>query len=270
MLWIGILFLAATGIGLSQTPAPISPSDEAALVSVWKLHLDATNDHSRAIGACQEFRKRPTVGSLGLVADGLAAWHYLAINDATAATNLLEKMLNQSTDPLGKAGTAMAKRWLTRLDREKVRLALKHIYRAAIEFPPSLDAMKTLTPEKRGPATDRWGQTWSYRLTEFKSPKLKDLRGQRYELQSAMLGADSDFAKAMERPYAGKINLKPGKLIGTSPGRETVEFTTTDQNPQKAVLSVGSDASGLSFPFLGSAILILSDGDHWAVLPRPR
>ena len=267
LLLAGLLF-AGTNTGFCQ--ALVSPTDEAALLSVWKVHLQATNDHAKVVTACQEFQKKSSDSPLGPVAGGIAAWHLLKLNDTAAASAVLENMLSPQDSPIGKAGSSMAKRWLTRLDREKVRLALKSLYRASIEFPSSLDAMKMLPEIQRGPFTDRWGQTWSYHLTEFKSPKLKDLRGQRYELRSAILGADSDFGEAIKVPYTGKINLKPVKIVVKSPGRDTVEFVTTDEKPQKSVLTVGAESGGLSFPFTGSSILILSDGDHWALLPAPR
>ena len=264
-----ILLLAGAGAGSGQTPP--SPAEEAALVSAWKVHLAATNDHPKVVSACQEFRKKSPASQFGVVADGLAAWHLLQANEPAAATNLLEKMLGLGqTDQIGKAGMTMARRWLTRLDRERVKLALKQLYRKDIEFPPSLEAMRGLPAAQRGPFTDRWGQTWSYRLTEFKSPNLKNLRGQRYELQSAMLRADSDLAEALKRPYAAKINLKAVKLISASPGKEAVEFVTTDEKQQKTVLTVGTDVGGVTFLFLGSGLLILSDGDSWAVLPKAK
>ena len=268
LLLAGLFLVAGTNAAFCQSQTPAA--EEAALGAIWKLHLEATNDHSKVISACQTFKSKSPASLLSPVVDGLAAWHLLKINDAAAATGILEKMLSSPSEAVNKAGAIMAKRWLTRLDREKVRLALKYIYREAIEFPPTLDAMKTLPEAKRGPMVDRWGQTWSYRLTEFKSPNLKNLRGQRYELRSAMLAADSDLAQALARPYAAKINFKADKVIVASPGNETVEFVSTDEKPRKVVLSRGTEADGLSFSFIGSSLVVLSDGDYWTVLPRPK
>ena len=267
-----VVIVMAACAAAAEVRAQGSPAakEEAALIVVWKVHLENTNDHAKVLAACEDFRKKSTNSVFRPVCDGLAAWHALQINEPAAAVSLLEPMLKSQGDALGKVVNTMAKRWLTRLDREKVKLALKRLYRQNIEFPPSLDAMKSLPEADQGPFVDRWKQTWIYRLAEFKSPQFKNLRGQKYELQSAALKTDSDLAAALKAPYAARLSLKPSKLLSASPGKETVEFVTSDENPKKVILTAGTESEGMSFPFAGTGMLILSDGDYWAILPRPR
>jgi len=175
----------------------------------------------------------------------------------------------------------MGRRWLTRLDREKVRGALAAYYRQAIEYPINLQPLKKATPSSAGalrpgepdgkesplPLTDRWGAPWQYQLAAFKV--IKVARGQRYLLQSKTLGESSDLAKALERPYAGRILLQPVSLTIAGGGAQNVVFQTPGAQPEKILLSEGSQAAGITLTYIGARILILCDGDHWRVVPKP-
>jgi len=269
MVMVALLVSLAGATGIrAQTTSPAA--DEPRLLALWKYHIENTNEHAKVIASCDEFRKKSPKSVFLPVCDGLAAWHALQINEPETAIPIFERMAAAEATPLNKAGSTMARRWLTRLDREKVKTALKFLYRKNIAFPATLDAMKTLPAAQQGPFVDRWKQTWNYRLVGFKSPVFKNARDQKYELQSAALGPDSDLKMAMEVPYASKVNLKPGKIISASPGKETIEFSTTDEKAQKSMLSVGSDSGAISFPYMGPSLIILSDGDHWSVIPRSK
>jgi len=257
--------LATAAAALTSLRAQTARPNESGLAAVWKLNISESNDHARVASACGEFRKASPSDPLAWVADGIGAWRWLKAGDTSTAATVFERMAAApQTDPMGKAAAVMAKRWLTRLDREKVRFALKLMYRKNIEFPPSLEDLRMLPEQFQPPYTDRWGQKWSYRLVEFKH--LKGIRGQKYELISASLGASSDLETALAVPYASRIPLKPSRVIGGGAGSEAIEFATTDGTNEKKVLNVGSESDGIRFPYRGASLLVLSDGDHWLVI----
>ena len=164
----------------------------------------------------------------------------------------------------------MGRRWLTRLDREKVRNALAAYYRNAIEYPINLQPLKKTMPsakESTLPLADRWGAPWQYQLAAFKI--IKGTRGQRYLLQSKTLLESSDLAKALERPYADRILLQPVALTISGNGAQNVVFQTPGDQPEKILLSEGGQAAGVTLAYIGAHILILCDGDHWRVVTKP-
>ena len=169
--------------------------------------------------------------------------------------------------PIMIAGAEMGRRWLTRLDREKVRSALAVYYRNAIEYPINLQPLKKTIKDAPLPLTDRWGTPWQYQLAAFKIIKVAP--GQRYRLQSKTLGETSDLAAALERPYAGRILLQPRSLVISGGGAQNVVFQTPGDRPEKILLSEGGQATGVTLTYIGVHILILCDGDHWRVVIKP-
>ena len=265
-----ILIIAACFVSVSAIAQGPTVAEETAFLALWKSHVDNTNDHPKALAACDEFRQKNPNNYFRPVCEGVAAWHLLSQNELEAARPLLEEMNTGRSDAISKAAGTMAKRWLSRIDRESVKQALKALYRKNVEFPASLEAVKELPEADRPPMVDRWKQPWAYKLTTFKSANLKSLRGQKYELQCVLLAQDSDLMKAITRPYAMKMDLKLSRMISTSPGRESAEFTTAEEKPRKLTISVGSDEDGISFPYIGRSFILLSDGDYWAILRRSR
>jgi len=257
--------------------------DEKALWLLWKRHINNSGKHEELAAACDKLVKQAPHDPLAAVTRGIAAWHLLKAGRTDTAATLLEGMISNAgqggsslnvpgrsamTDCLREAALSMARAWLTRIDREQVKRALQKLYVREIEYPESLDAIASLAEEMRLPPIDRWGEPWSYRLVTFR--RLKGLHGQKYELQSAALGKHSDLWQSLEIPYGSRIRLKPVKILSSASGKETVQFVISDESRKHVVLSLGTEADSIFFAHSGSNILILSDGFHWMVLPKPK
>lgn len=266
------LFIMAghTALGASET-------QEKSLWTLWSLQTNTSARHEDIVAACQQMQKASPTNPLLPVGQGLAAWHSLHLGKTNEAFVLLSEMAAVATataaaptTPTAMAGAEMGRRWLTRLDREKVRGALAAYYRNAIEYPINLQPLKKTMPGEKDlplPLADRWGAPWQYQLAAFKV--IKGARGQRYLLQSKTLGESSDLAKALERPYAGRILLQPVSLTISGGGVQNVVFQTPGDRPEKILLSEGGQATGVTLTYIGVKILILCDGDHWQVIPAP-
>ncbi len=259
--WTGLaVIMAAMMTCNAQTPA----ADERGLWQVWAASTNAGGEHAAVVASCKAFRDKAPQDPLGCVAAGLEAWHLLKMGDTNEAIALFEPLsvVPANATYLQKAGAEMARSWLTRLDREKVRIALKKIYAKNIEFPPSLEVLKTLKPALVPALTDRWGKPWVYRL---ESP-IKGMTAQQYVLESAGLGGKSDLAKMLALPYAGQITLDPVRLSPVS--ADTIEFATPDG--KSSFLQEGGGSAGITFAYLGTNLIVLSDGNHWRVEIKPQ
>lgn len=256
---IGLLVGLASGMTCrAQSPAP----DERGLWKVWVASTNSVSDHAAVVAACREFKVKAPQDPLIVVASGMEAWHLLKMGDTNVARTLLEPMSSvpENATSIQTAGAEMARSWLTRLDREKVRAALKKIYVRDLEFPASLEAIKTLKIAKLPPFTDRWGKPWIYRQKSV----VKDMVAQQYILESNRLGALSDVAKALALPYASRITLEPARLVNDT----MVEFTTSAGKP--GVLQAGGSLDGVTFAYLGANIIVMADENHWRIVVRPR
>jgi hypothetical protein len=254
----------------SSTPA----SDEKSLWDIWKMQQEKPDEHGTISTNCLEFAKKAPKDPLSLIVINLAAWHMLKTDNKDAAVKLLKTTLSTSrTDALGTAVANMSKAWLTRIDMEQMKQALQLYYRKNIEYPKSIDLVKPFQKDGQPPLVDRWGKPWAYSLAEFKSLKklgaLYGMYGQKYTLKSVSLGTNSELKAAMTIPYAGGIPLKPVKMLNGMPGKEMVQFESTDGKQAKVVLSIGTDNGGITLNYAGPKLLILSDMNHWLVVPRP-
>ncbi len=270
-----LLFFITAGrlaIGASET-------QETELWTIWSLQTNNPAQHANILAACQKMQKTSPNSSLLPVAQGLAAWHSLQLGKTNEAFAILENMVKNpapaaapaptvATSPtVAMVGAEMGRRWLTRLDHKKVQDALAVYYRDNVEFPDTLQTLKTSLKKTPIPWTDRWDASWEYKLALFAT--IKGPRGQRYILQSKTLLASSDLGLALKQPYAGKILLKPISLTVSSTGAQNVFFKIADDRPDKILLSEGGRAAGVTLAYIGIKILILCDGDHWRVLANP-
>ena len=263
-----------------------SEAQEKSLWALWNLQTNKPAQHKTIVAACQQMQKTSPTNPLLPVFQGLAAWHNLRLGKTNEAFAIFSKMAAVApamapATPTMTAGAKMGRRWLTRLDREKVRSALAVYYRNAIEYPINLHPLKKTMPgsadvsRRSGlakgdaplPLTDRWGTPWQYQLAAFKIIKVAP--GQRYRLQSKTLLKTSDLAAALERPYAGRILLQPRSLVISGSGAQNVVFQTPGDRPEKILLSEGGQATGVTLTYIGVHILILCDGDHWRVVIKP-
>jgi hypothetical protein len=142
---------------------------------------------------------------------------------------------------------------------------LKRVYLRDIEYPVSLEAIKTLKKVSLPPLVDRWNQAWEYKAVDL--PTIKDAVRQRFVLESSKLKADSDLAVALGAPYASRITIEPVRVSGVG-NVDTVEFVSAAR--KSGVLMVGGDMENITFAFLGKSIIVLADRDHWRVVLRPR
>lgn len=266
-LLIGILnvyLIAASLPGIAW--GEISASDEKAVWDVWKTHQAASNRHDVVVAA---YRKIAPANELIGIPQGLAAWHLLQMDKTNEATAILKTMASTGGKiPLSTATGEMARRWLTRLDLEKVKRALQIVYRRDIEYPRSLNALKKLPRELRSPLQDRWNVSWQYKTTGYKN--ISGLDGQRYQLSCKKLDTDSDLTKALARLYGTRIILRPVAIATTSHGNQTVKFKNISGQADPILLSEGAQYNGITFAYIGLKLMVLTDGDHWLVLPKPK
>ena len=189
----------------------------------------------------------------GPVETGKLAWDQLRAGQQPEATKTFESLLTNNPDPLAKAGDTMARRWLTRLDREQVKAALLTAYAGKIEFPASLAGIQ--------PPTDRWGKPWLYELAKPKH--IPGIAKQTYRLESTALGAGSDLATALKIPYSSRITLEP---VSVASG--VVSFKLPGRT-QPVLLSVGASFDDVTLAAVTATEIILTDGDHWKTFPLP-
>ena len=264
--WKGLFLAGMIGYGAAVGAGPTAAADEQGLWQVWATHTNAPDNHAAVAEACRAYRTKAPDDPLVAVTRGLEAWHLLQSRQTNAAVRLWEAMLSSTGEPLPKAADQMARGWLTRLDRESVRAALLRVYTRDIEFPAALDAIKTLKLAAMPPFTDRWGEAWSYRLADLRV--FKGLARQRYELECKRLGAGSDLTLSLKIPYASRITFEPARILTGVGAGDSVEFSSPTR--KNIALMPGTDMDGVTFAYLGRTLLILSDGDHWRVVPRPR
>lgn len=259
-----IIFLvaltAASTICRGQTVEP----NERGLWDLWREGTNSAFQASEVAALCQQFKAASPKDPLVVVVSGFEAWNHLKRGNQGEAIKIFNSMLveREPVTALQRAADKMARSWLTRLDREQVAAALKQIYLQNIEFPASLEALKTLKTKALPPMADRWGKPWEYRLAS----SIKGMESQRYVLESSMLVAHSDLKKELVLPYADGMQMTPVRLVVGV--KETVEFRTNDG--QSAVRQLGSESSRVTLAYLGSRILVLSDGNHWSVMAKPR
>jgi hypothetical protein len=252
--------LAAVTVSQAQSVAP----NESGLWQIWVASTNAGDDHASVVTACSDFRASSPQDPLVVVVAGLEAWRLLKMGNTREAVPLLESMVSvpEKATFLQTTGAEMARGWLSRIDREKVLISLKKVYVRDIEFPASLDLIKSLKKATMPPFSDRWGTPWSYRL----GSTIKGMDTQHYVLESTRLGAQSDLATALALPYADRITPEPVRRLPAS--ADTVEFMTS--TGKSAFMPPGGNAEGATFAYMGSNLIVMADGNHWRIMPKPR
>ncbi len=239
--------------------------DVRALATLWKQHVRAPTEHAPLVQGAQQMALEHAESPLLGIARGLGAWHALAAGQTNAAVLLLTPLLAERADPVSVEARTFAQRWLTRLDREKVRDGLKLYYRNHVEFPANLNALTELAVTNRPPLADRFGRAWKYELAALK--RLTTIRAQRYNLASFALGEDSDLGALLRRPYGGSLILwKPSRFIGgTEGGAVNVEFV---RGNERMVLAEGTRQAGLALAYARPELVAITDGDFWWLFAR--
>jgi hypothetical protein len=242
-------------------------ADEAALLELWQQHIAVPEKHEETITACRSFAAAHPSDPLVPVVQGIEAWHHFSAGRAAEAQRLLEPHLAAPPGPITDAARALARGWITRLDREKVAAALQVHYRKEIAYPKSLEQLASypkLPPESRPPFADRFGKPWNYRLAGFKT--VSGFGDQKYVLQSQALGDLSDLRSAVKAPYASRIQVTPVQIVTTPDGSLAVKFNTGKGG--SAMVAVGRASGDLHVAFVGAQIVVVCDHTHWKVLPK--
>ena len=247
------------------TPAFADKPDETALQALWDSQQKDPANHTAIARDAAAFEQHFPGSPLVPVARGLGAWHLLESGDFDGAKVVLEKMASAGADPVGAIGADMARRWLTRLDREQVVTALQKVYAEDVEYPETLSAVSALPAEYRPPLADRWGVAWSYAPASFK--KLQTGERQTFTLESSKLGALSDLKQTLALPYGAGFTFKPAKVMPQIGGKAVITFQ--DAGGRSETLSEGSAGNDLGLAYMGDGVLILSSGDYWSIQPRP-
>lgn len=250
---VRLLLLVVMAVAIGTRTVPATPPDEAALLQLWRVHQDPATTPSSAIKEAGAFETRFSQSPFVIIARGLIAWYQLKAGHAATAEPILTGLLSSSDDPVHRGGDRLARHWLTRLDREQVKRGLAQAYAEAIRYPDNL-------PPGIKPATDRWGEPWVYQLTPTKF--FKGAAAQTYSLESPRLAPLTDLTKALAIPYGSQITLRPVQVDGD------VVTLAPPGGDRQFVLSPGALADQIMFVYAGDTLLILSDGDHWLVLPR--
>lgn len=249
--------IAATGLS-SHAQAP---ADESALLAIART---ATNPAAEATGRLAAgFVRQFSNSPVAVVARQWAGRAALQGGRREEAVTWLTGAMGGES-PLAQASDAMARRWLTRLDRERVVAALRVWYADHADFPASLDALKALPATNQPPLLDRWGKPWRYRQAEFK--RVRGLAGQRYVLESINVNRDNELKAALARPPA-ELPVSPAKIMSRDPGRESVSFTRKAGG--SVVLQIGAETEGFTLAHVGRGVILLSDGEHFHVVQAP-
>jgi hypothetical protein len=267
--------------GRETCTAEFRPPDEKAAWALWKRHLAQPKAHEDIVEACRKFIVGRPEDPYVVVARGIMAWHLLKaerIEEATEILTLLGQSPNTSetrmeairrsrSEKLHEFGMEMARRWLARIDRESLCDVLRKYYAKKVQYPRKLSELEGYADGKKLPMRDRWNRTWSYRVSSYES--VKNTYGQKYRLVSPTLGDASALGGTLEIPYASRIDLKPVKLFSTGGKRQMIEFRSPEKEGS-IFLRVGTQIEGVFFAYEGERLIVLSDGDHWCVLPKPR
>ncbi len=242
------------------------PSEQA-LESLWQRQAQLLDQPVEAAALCQAAVASGTLGPYAPVGRTLYGWHLLAGGQAEAAATAWTGALNTDEDQVARAADTMARRWLTRLDRERVMAALRAYYAAEVRYPPALDALQTLPPQQHPPFKDRWGDAWSYRLASFHA--IKGVEAQRYVLESRTLGKASDLAVARDAACAGfPPSVRLVRVVTQRPVAVEVDVVSGVQT-NRAALTEGAAAAGVRFVRLVDSFALFSDGDRWLVVWPP-
>jgi hypothetical protein len=242
-------------------------ADEDGLVTLWKQHIAATDEHESIIKACRSFYETHFNDPLLPVARGLEAWHTLRDGRRLAAFALWEADLTLPPSPINDCARRLASAWMSRADRENVVSALQSFYRREVAYPKDLAQIAShprLKNEPKPPETDRFGKPWNYRLTGFE--KVKGFADQKYELRSSVLGDISELNAAEKLPYASRILAVPQRIITLPDNSLAVSFGL---GKTSSLSMLGPGAGDLHLAFVGAKIIIVCDHTHWKLLSRP-
>ena len=258
-----------------------APADDA-FAAVWREHRALTNDHDRAITVFREaLARRNADGSAALgryapIVQTLEGWRWVAKRNTAEAERAFTAalMTSGSRDAAANAADWVARRWLTRLDRERVVEALKAYYGSNVIYPDTLAGLSTLPPDKQPPKTDRFGKAWQYSPAAMR--RIRVGANQTYTLTSAELKESSAlkdfFTKAYPSPamafrpsgqgaveVRGELGGARGQGVGASDGNASGGMEIL------GIIREGMQISGFQLATVDAdgRFAIITDGDFW-------
>jgi hypothetical protein len=240
------------------------PEEERAVAFLYDQWKNGPANATSVVQAADEILPRLAPGPWRDAGEAFRTFALLEAGQTDKARLALEALHGSpSTAP---AVAEWCKRWLTRLDREKVREALRASYRREIRFPESLAPLAAISPPP--PMTDRWGAPWRYRLSPPK--RIPGITAQSYLLESPSLGRLSDLAAALAQPRPESPSIRPVGLV-PQPGQTMplVRFETIRPPVEQAILAVRSSWKGVTLLDVGETFLLLAENDYLFVLRRP-
>ncbi len=260
---------------IANSPLLAATPQEDAFLKVWAVHTRGVQDHKAVIAACQGVMdKSSTLGEFLPAVKTLAAWHLLAEGKQADAVRIFESALtaDKSAKPIARFADVMARRWLTRIDHEKVEKALKAYYADNVAYPSSLTPLLNLPKDQAPPKADRFDDPWIYKIEAFS--KLAKVQNQRYTLYSKNTGSKLTKLKAL--PFDSYGGKKSASIIARKTANPlSVEFeTVTETGTQRGVATESGLMNGIRFLRLDSdnrfALMIDSECDFWVVAPPAR
>jgi hypothetical protein len=252
--------------------------DERGLWQLWQQHVGKPADHQGLLTACRSFADRRSGDPLVVVSSTLAAWHLLQLGQRDEATAAFQRILLLEGDSLRNGAKLLSRSWLSRIDREKVKEALRFYYLRNVAYPRKLSELVDYPKLPQSLAFnnfDRWNSTWRYRLCGLKT--IPGLMDQKYLLECRRLGSGSDLTEAMLVPCGVLPRVESLFVKRTTPGRMAVlemKLLTEGVNEEtqttgkRSALMVGTSRGPLYLAYVGQRIVIVSDYYHWRVLPN--
>ena len=252
------------GFGVAAT----AQGAETALLALWERHLDAPDDPLVIARDARDWLNDHAGTAWAPMVRTLMGWRLLQAGQRQEAAQVLESVAAVTRDhPVDRAAVSMARRWLTRLDRERVREALKAHFAREVAYPATLDALRLPSDKPAPPRVDRFGAPWGYRLEPFS--RISGLASHRYRLQSRALGETSDLIEALRRPYPAADAVRIRRQVSQRPLAIEFEITLPDQPPETVTLAEGGRSGGLRFVTRGAGFALLTDQDDYWLVVRP-
>jgi hypothetical protein len=240
--------------------AQAADSGDDVLGALFRLHASSPSNDAAICTAAAQAVTALSPGPDRAAARTLLGWRLLRAGKPAEAKPVYQALLDDPASP--PAFTQLARCWLTRLDRDEVRAALQKAWIDDIQYPSSLDGLAKPLP----PMQDRWGQAWRYRPAVFKRLKTE---AQRYTLESPELGADSDLAAALERPWPKEPSLRAIAVNTEAGATPVVTFQTLTTPSEKILMTEGKTSSGLALVRTGPRAMLIVEGDYAFLIPNP-
>lgn len=208
-----MVVLAAVMMLIWVEDARATPGEDT-FIGVRALQLQPEVNHEAVVAACRTAVGQRTADGEPIlvrmlpVIRSIEAWHLLQIGRDVEAAEAFQAALNTRNTPdvVARAADTIARRWLSRFDRDKVVTALKDYHREYVEYPGSLEDLAAWRGAKDAKSVlrDRQNEPWIYRTGSFR--RLDIASRQRYTLHSRAIGRETSSladARKMVPPGAG-------------------------------------------------------------------